>query len=104
MAAAQQALCVDGCDDGPAVGRRQQCARSSRLLPTGAGLRRATGHTLGTRPTHQAVWTSWRVTRARRSLSGAKRNPFLSDLIKHLPSPALEGLRDHAGDRWLVVD
>jgi hypothetical protein len=28
----------------------------------------------------------------------------LSDLIQHLPSAALEGLRDHAGDRWLVVD
>jgi hypothetical protein len=28
----------------------------------------------------------------------------LSDLIKHLPSEVLEGLRDHTGDRWLVVD
>jgi len=37
-------------------------------------------------------------------VSGAERNPFLSDLIQHLPSAALEGLRDHAGDRWLVVD
>jgi len=28
----------------------------------------------------------------------------LSDLIAHLPAAAFEGLRDHAGDHWLVVD
>lgn len=28
----------------------------------------------------------------------------MSDLIQQLPPAALEGLRDHAGDRWLFVD